>query len=206
MEKIFTNNGITKNPFLLFSPFLLLYIGFVLLVYNNTLWGDELRHYRSAQNLLNGFYSPPAPDINLETGPGYPLLILPFLALDIPLFWMKILNAIFQYLSIICLFKSLQYIVSFKTAVIFSLFWGCYYNFFDFMALISAESLTIFLSSLLLFFLLKAFNNKELKNARKYFYLAGITLGCLALTKVIFGYIIVFMLIQYRLFPPDVPQ
>ena len=195
IKTIFKNSRITRNPFLLFLPFLLLYTGFVSLLHSNTLWGDEIRHYISAQDLLNGFYSPAPPNISLETGPGYPLLILPFLKFHLPLICIKLLNAVFQYLSIIFLFKALLHVVSFRTALIFCLFWGSYFNHLDFIAFLYAESLSIFLTSLLLFFIIKAFNKNELRNTRKYFYLAGITLGYLALTKVIFGYIIIFMLI-----------
>jgi hypothetical protein len=186
---------ITRNPFLLFLPFLLFYIGFILLLYSNILWGDEIRHFAYARNLLHGFYSPPAPDISLEIGPGYPLLILPFIGLHIPLICLKLMNAVFSYLSIILLFKALKRIVSFRVALIFSLFWACYYNFLELMALVYAESFTIFLVSLVVFLLLKAFSKNDVTKTKKYSYLAGFTIGYLALTKIIFGYVIPLMLI-----------
>jgi len=200
IRKIYNNSRVIKNPFLLFLPFLLLYTGFVLLLHNNTMWGDEVRHYNSAMNLLNGVYSPPPPNVIFDTGPGYPLFMAPFIALNLPLVWIKLMNAVFQYLSIICLFKSLKYFLSFKPALIVSLFWGCYFHIFDFMAFMVAESLIIFLASLLLLLLVKALPQNESKNTKNYVYLAGVTMGCMALTKVIFGYIIVFIMIGSVLF------
>ena len=61
------------------------------------------------------------------------------------------------------------------------------------MALVSSEAISIFLVSVLLFFLVKSFYEDDLESNR-YVYLSGITMGYLALTKVIFGYVMLFML------------
>lgn len=183
-----------ENPFLLFSPFLLLYVLIVLIFQTNTLWGDESRYLMYAQNLLQGFYSPPAPEIELRNGPGYPLLIVPFIALHLPILLIKLLNPVFLYLSVVLLFKVLRQFVSFKVAVFISLFWACYYNSYENMPLIVTESFSIFLVSALMFCLLKAFNTDASKKAKKYIYLAGFLLGYIALTKIIFGYVIMVML------------
>ena len=130
------NIKITKNPFLLFLPFLFFYVVFILAVESNALWGDENIYLSYADNLSHGFYSPPPPNVSLDDGPGYPLLISPFVALHLPLITIRLLNAILLYLSIVLLFEVLIKFVSFKRALIFSLFWGCYYNSLDFIALI----------------------------------------------------------------------
>jgi hypothetical protein len=186
---------ISKNPYLLFLPFLLFYIVFVLILYSQTLWGDEIRHVAYARNLSQGFYSPPPPGISLDVGPGYPLLILPFIALHIPLICLVLMNAVFNYLAVIFLYKALQQIVPFRAALIFSLFLGCYFNSFEFMALAYSESLTLFLVSLVVFLLIKAFNPDNLIKTKKYIYLCGFIIGVLALTKIIFGYVLTFMLL-----------
>lgn len=74
------NFKLIRNPFLLFSPFLLFFvvIGYLdgsktvtgYIMDNHLFTGDEGRYYTFAQNLLNGFYSPPAPNIDLWGGPG----------------------------------------------------------------------------------------------------------------------------------------
>src|SRR5689334_20771738 len=120
--------AIPKNPFLFFLPFLLFFIVMALVSPTHGNASDEDRYLMFAQNLAHGFYSPPAPGIDLGTGPGYPFIILPFVALSFPLVSMTILNAIFYYLSIVLLFKALRQIVSFNMALVVSLFWAFFYN------------------------------------------------------------------------------
>ena len=98
------NIKLPKNPWLLFLPFLVLYIIFVLIFPTTGHQGDEERYLMFANNLVNGFYSPPAPDINLTNGPGWPIILMPFIALGLPLITITIANAFFYYLSIIFLF------------------------------------------------------------------------------------------------------
>jgi len=189
------NIKITKNPFLLFLPFLFFYVIFILAVESNALWGDENIYLSYADNLSHGFYSLPPPNVSLDDGPGYPLLISPFVALHLPLITIRLLNAILLYLSIVLLFEVLIRFVSFKRALIFSLFWGCYYNSLDFIALIYCETLSVFLVSALVFLLTKAFNSDTGIKRNKYLYFAGIIMGWLVLTKIIFGYVLLLMLI-----------
>lgn len=181
------------NPWVLFSPFLVAYIIFVLVKSQDFLIGDEYRYVTFAHNLLHGFYSPPY-EVDLACGPGYPLILTPFFALHIPTIVIKLFNAGFQYLSIIFLFKSLRIIVSPRKAIFFSLYWACYYISFPTMPSILTETFTMFLVTLLIFLLLRAFNPQEIRS-RKYTILAGLCMGYIALTKVIFGYVIICLML-----------
>jgi 4-amino-4-deoxy-L-arabinose transferase-like glycosyltransferase len=183
------NFKFTKNPYLLFLPFLLFLMVFVLLFHTNSNEGDEGRYLMFAQNLLHGFYSPPPPDINLWNGPGYPIVLMPFVGLRLPLICMTLMNAIFYYLSIILLFKALRLIGSFRKAFLFSLFWACFFSAYQKIPRIYSETFTLFLISLLIFCLLKAFIDKS----NKYLVLSGFMIGCIALTKIVFGYVLMFM-------------
>src|SRR5450631_2442808 len=87
------NSAIFKNPFVIFLPFLLFYSVYVLIFYNKTLQGDEVRHIQFATNLLHGFYSSPPPKISLDIGPGYPLFLLFFVRLGLPFFYACLMNA-----------------------------------------------------------------------------------------------------------------
>ena len=171
----------------------MLYVGVVLKLYTETLEGDEQNYLTLAQNLLNGFYSPPPPDINLWRGPGYPILLTPFVAFNFPLICITLLNAVFQYLSVVMLFKAMMEFITFKQAFLFSLFWGCCYSSFPFIASILTETFTIFMMALLIFALVKTFKC----GINKYKYLSGFLLGYIALTKIIFGYVILFLLLWY---------
>ncbi len=184
-----------QNPFILFLPFLILYIIIILIFSKNLNYGDESRYLRYAQNLINGFYSPPPPNIDLGNGPGYPLLLVPFVALHLPFIYIKLINAVFYYLSIILFFKSLQQIVSYKYALIFSLLWAFYPSIYENLIYALPEIFAASLIPLLIFTLLKSFKNDDkTKNKKYYIFFAGLTFGYLALTKPIFGYVIITMI------------
>lgn len=154
--------------------------------------GDESGYIYFAKNLLQGFYSPPAPDINLWWGPGYPILLMPFIALGLPLICITLMNAVFQYLSVVLLFKAISQFVDFRKALLFSLFWAFCYSSYQYMSVIYTESFTIFLISLLIYSIVNAFNLQ----INKYLFLSGFILGYIALTKVMFGYVIMFLFIR----------
>jgi len=185
------NLKFTRNPYLLFSPFLLLFIVIVLFVHTDTMEGDESGYLYFAQNLLHGFYSPPAPGINLWWGPGYPLLLVPFQALSLPLLSITLMNAVFQYLSLVFLFKAMSHFVEFRKALIFTLFWAFCFSSYRYLTLILTEPFIIFLISLLVLSLVRAFKG----SINKYVILSGFILGYIALTKVIFGYVLLFLLL-----------
>ncbi len=189
-------NSIRKisNPYNIFLPFLLLYVVFAAYSYSVSFIGDESRFVRFAENLLHGFYSPAPPNIDLLSGPGYPFILAPLVGLHLPKVYIVILNAIMHYLSIVFLFKGLIQLVSFRKTLIVSLFWACYYVAYQNMGRIAYEPLSMLLASIFIFCIISAFNNEAGKGTKKYVYLSGFILGYLALTKVIFGPIIVVLL------------
>ena len=140
-------------------------------------------------------YSSPTILTFLGNGPGYSLIIMPFVALKLPLISIKLMNAIFYYFSIILLFKSLQRIVTFNYALIFSLLWALYPNTFEQLPYVLPEVFASSLIPLLLFSVILAFNKGKTKKTYIHIIVAGLTLGYLGLTKPIFGYVLVFMIL-----------
>jgi hypothetical protein len=193
MNTIIKNIKVPENPFILFSPFLALYIIITIHFQTNQYYGDEDFYLYFAHNLLHGFYSPPPPKIVLHYGPGYPLFLVPFVALNIPHLFIKLMNPVFNYLSIIFIFKALKYIVPLRTSIIFSLFWAFYYNSYNLLYRMHSEILASFLVSLLILFIIRGFSSKRTILTNKYIYLSGFIFGYIALTKVIFGYVILVM-------------
>src|ERR1700749_1174588 len=116
------------NPYFIFLPFLFFYAYVIVINKWPTLYGDEIRYADFAWNLLHGYYSPPPPHINLWNGPGYPLLLVPFMALKIHALYITMLNAVFQYLAVVFLYKALRLITNNKIALIFSLLLAVYPN------------------------------------------------------------------------------
>lgn len=196
MNTVFQIKLSRNNPFILFFPFLLLFILFVANNFSNPLTEDELKYLQFAKNLIDGFYSPPAPKIDLWWGPGYPIVLMPFVGFNLPTFSILVLNAVFQYLSVVFLFKSIIKFANFKLAIGISLFWGLCYSAYDFMAFIYSESLTTFLITLLVYLTLVAFNS----NSKKLVLLSGIVLGYIILTKIIFAYVVTFLLLGCLVF------
>lgn len=180
----------TPRPYLLHAPFLVLYAAIVLTLHQDALQGDEGRYLSYAQNLLNGFYSPPAPEISLWNGPGYPLLLTPFVALQLPLLAITLFNAVLQYGSVLLVHHALLLVAPPRAALGFSLFWACYYPAFQELPLIATEPLASFLAAALAFFLTKAFAGA----GRATTLAAGFALGYLCLTKVAFCYVILALL------------
>ena len=194
MLKGFVNNPIyNKNPYILFFPFFVLYIILILIFSKTGFGGDETRYITFAENLTQGFYSPPGPAFDLGNAPGYPIILAPFVALDLPVIFIKLLNALFYFLSIVFLFKSLVQIVSFKFSILFSIIWALYPTFYELITYILPDVLAVLLITLFVFTTLKSFKNRDNKHL-KYIIYSGLILGYLTLTKPIFGYVVLFML------------
>lgn len=196
-KKIFIQKILKLSPFILFLPFLFLYAGIVFLLHNDAWTGDELRYYQFAKNLLQGFYSPPAPDINLWNGPGYPIFILPFVALQAPLILITLANSMLQYLSVVFLYKGFKKIVSPQKSLFFGLFWALYFISWQEMSYLHTETLASFCICLFIYGSLSF-----LKGERKYIHgvIAGFALGWLTLTKIIFGYVLFGALLFFGVF------
>ncbi len=188
---------INSSPVVIFFPFLILYIGIILTFQVDYFRGDEGRYIDFAKNIINGFYSPPAPNIDLWNGPGYPLFLVPFVWLKTPLLAMKLANAFLQYFSIILLFLAINKFTSRISALIFSFSWALYYISYQELPLILTETLTSFLSALVVFLMTRISTSKN--SETKYLILTGLAIGFLALTKIIFGYVIIMLMLFYML-------
>ncbi len=186
---------LTRNPFLLFAPFLLLYIVVIIISRPAEMFGDESRYLIYAHYMISGFIPPS--EINFDTlgnGPGYSIILIPFVALHIPILWMALMNAFFYYFSIILLYKVLIQIASYRAALIASLFWACYFNVYETISFTLPETFTVFLICLIIFCLINAFNTRNSNKINWHIYISGFAIGYLALTKPIFGYVLIFML------------
>lgn len=95
------NKKITKNPFLLFSPFLIVLMAVVIIFKTNGTTGDEGRYISLAENILHNYNATPANSIFFVDGPGYSLLLVPFIALRLLLVCITIMNVVFYYFSIV---------------------------------------------------------------------------------------------------------
>ena len=155
------------------------------------LQGDEGRYLVFSENLLNGFYAKP----NLKpgflwNGPGYPIIISPFKALDVPLICYKILNIFFVFLSIFPLYIVLKNFLNKRVSlVISSLIPLSHPYIFDSLTRILTESLAFFLINVFFLLMFKFEKTNKIK-----FLLINIPVsGLLILTKVFFSYVFLFL-------------
>lgn len=172
-----------QNTWLWLLPFLLLYSGIVWLTSSPDLMGDEGRYLAFAGNLLRGYYSPQN-EFSLWNGPGYPLALAPLLAVGAPRFFLLLANALFHYLSVVFLLKTLRLLVSQKTAIVLTIGWGLYYTAYETLPYVLSDTFATFLTSLAAYFTIKSLNTGNT------LWKAGLCWGWLLLTKVIFAYVI----------------
>ena len=118
----FFNSRVIKKPYLLFSPFLILYI--IIGIYfrlNGPVGGDEGHYFQFADNLKYGFYSPNN-NIDVWFGPGFPIYLWFGQLIGIPKLGFVILNAFFLYFTIVFFNQILNKFISNKNISNFSSF------------------------------------------------------------------------------------
>jgi len=145
-------------------------------------FGDEWRYIYYAKNLLQGFYSP-HDKIFLCNGPGYPLYLVPFVKFG-SLAAARYSNAFLHALALAYAWLILKPRVPAPWSFIAVLLLGLYLPTEEFLPLLYTE--------VLCFVLLTAWIYHALRSTRSVLHtvIAGVCLGFLALTKVVFGYVI----------------
>jgi len=179
------------NIYYKLAPFLVLYTTICLLFSRDKLLQDEERYLWFAENLLQGFFSPPRPDINLWNGPGYPALLATFMFFKVPVIGLRLVNGVLLYFSLVFTYKTLSFYSVKKTALVYTILLGLYYPIFQYPPLIMSEILAWFFISLICFLLVKTY--KQEKFSFKLIILSALSLAYLVMTKVIFGYVILAM-------------
>ena len=99
---------------------------YIVMLYTNRIApdciADECRYISLAENLLNGFYSPPAPNINLWYGPGFPIILKPLVSLHADRSILILLNVLISIGVIVVMFKTAILFLSQLQALVNSFF------------------------------------------------------------------------------------
>ena len=185
------------KSYLKFVPLLFIYIVIIILKEKNELIGDEGRYWEYSIKLINGHYA----DLSyneysyLWNGPGYPIILIPFVLAGVSLFTVKIFNAFLVFVSIIFFFKTLLILnISKNKANITSMALGLYLPFlFQALPKILTEAISFFWLITHFLFLVKYI--VDLKKIS--FFLSAFSLAFLILTKVIFAYVLYVIFIVY---------
>ena len=175
-----------------FFVFLLLFYAIIILIGSRPqLWGDEGRYLKYSENLLHGYYAPQGTDY-LWNGPGYPLLLMPFVALKMPWIVIKLFNALLLYFAVIYLYKTMRLYIPEKTAFWVALLGGLYLPFFRWLPFMLTEILSVFFICGFTYYFCRFIKDKE--SSKKNLVLSVLLLASLALTKIFFGYVMLGML------------
>jgi len=183
-----------KCEFLLFLPLLVLYAIIVITSSTNTFEGDEGGYVEFARRLSQGYYSP-RNDVKLWWGPGYPIVLLPFVLLSLPWMAAKFLNAFFLYAAILYFYKTLKLYIPKKFALVFTYLFGLYPPFMKEVHLLYTESFIFLLICGYTYHFCSLYKSP----IKPWFHLliASVHLGFLALTKVFFGYVILVSVLLF---------
>jgi hypothetical protein len=175
-------------------PLLLLYGAIVLIFLPDSFQGDEERYIMYANNLTQGHYSP-LDKIYLWNGPGYPIILAPFIILKLPWLAARFLNALLLYLAMVYLSKTLYIYLKSKRAIYISYLLGIYPPLLIYIPLMLTEILSIFLICGFIFHFCMMYHNNI--TSRRHLFIASFYLAYLALTKIFFGYVILTGILVY---------
>ncbi|NND15748.1 MAG: hypothetical protein HKN89_05445 [Eudoraea sp.] len=160
--------------------------------YSESFIADEIKFYQHARNITQGYYAERV-NPNLMEGPGYPLYLAISAALDVPFVWTRASNIIFLFLASLYLFLILKRYIDQKPAIILTYLFALYPPMLRWANLMYAETLMMFLLLGFCYHFIVWFRKENKYNL--HFFIAVLYLGYLALTKIIFPYVIVVALI-----------
>ena len=106
---IFKNWYSRLNIYIQLLPFLFLYILICIFFSKNILIGDEIRYLQFVSNILHGNFGEKYAEINLSSGPGYPIFLALFISIKLPIILLRMLNAFLLYFALIFSFKTFCY-------------------------------------------------------------------------------------------------
>ena len=206
MKLYFKNHILTSKPAIYLWPILAIYLGIVAKFAANEPLGDGIRFWAYAGNLIKGTYATAEVGM-LHMGPGYPMLLSIFRGLDIPIIIAISLNAILLFGACVYLYKIISQFLPSKAAIIITYvfaFWDPFLLYW--MQKLYSEPLVVFLIVYAIYQLLNYYKTPHAKTLLK----ISAALAYVAITKVIFGYVLLVFLILsaiiYLLFKQKVFQ
>jgi hypothetical protein len=154
--------------------------------------GDEESYVAIAENLTHGTYSDPNHP-SLWFGPGLPSLLTPLVAVDAPISVLRLTGPLFLFLAAVLFYRLLGRYVSNGIALLGAYALGLYFPFYTLLPTVHSEPLAIFLVIACLYFM------AEFIHSGRWLALAaaGFALGWLAMTRVVFGWVVTLVLVLF---------
>ena len=149
--------------------------------------GDGWRYIQNARNLTHGFFASPD-TLMFWNGPGYPLFILPWIAMGAPLVLARLANAVALWLAVVHAQGALHALGIRRRSLLYAYALGALLFLHGGLpGYIMSECLSVFLVCGSAWHYSRADGGPR---TRLHLILAGLHLGGLALTKVFFGYVL----------------
>ena len=180
-----------KKELLVFSPLLLLYVVIVALFAAPIFEGDEVRYLNYAHNFSQGFFIDSTESIKIDAGPGYPLFLMPWVALGFPHIVLKFMNVLLGFIGIWACYRTLLFYLTFRKALIVSYVLGLYPPLLRWMITLHSELLSFMLVAVGMYLFTAMM--RENKFHLLYYIPIVLVLGFLLLTKVLFSTVILLL-------------
>ena len=164
-----------------------------------TLYGDEAGYFDLADNLAHGSFLTGRDDAigggqhypNLWFGPGLPLVLVPFVAVDAPVSVVRLVGPLCLLLAALSFYALLRLYVPPRTALVGAGALGLYVPFYTTLEYVHSEPLAVLLVVLSMYGTARYLRGGELR----YLFVAGSALGWLALTRVAYGLVVTALLL-----------
>ena len=179
------------SPYLYFLPLFVIYLLVIILMGADEPEGDGIRYYAASHHFLQGQLTDPAnPDI--RNGPAYPLLIAPIVGLNLPVFFVHMLNVFLILGGSLYIFSLLKSWIGTRWALLAAYVVALYPPLIMEVPRVAYEALTVFLVCGYMYHLIRCFSDEHKPRDK---WLAAFYLAYLALTKLIFPYIILILVV-----------
>jgi Dolichyl-phosphate-mannose-protein mannosyltransferase len=182
-----------RRPVVALLPLLVLFVAVTLVATEAGVRpADEGSYIGIAENLTQGRYSDPNHP-SLWFGPGLPSVLTPLVAVDAPKTVLRLTGPLFLFLAAVFFYGLLRRYVSSRIALFGAYAFGLYFPFYTLLPTVHSEPLAIFLVIACLYFM------AEFIHSGRWLALvaAGFALGWLALTRVVFGWVVTLVLILF---------
>jgi len=166
-------------------PALALYVLLIVVFAMDVTTGDEPRYLGFAENLTHGFYTT-REEPELWNGPGYPLLLVPFVATGAPLLAMKLLNAVFLFIAICLMYATARQYAGRTASLVLAWLSAVYLPYLRWLPFVLTEAITIMLVACSTYLLVRWYRTRTIG----WFFGSAVALAYLALTKVFFGWVL----------------
>jgi hypothetical protein len=180
------------RPLVLLSPLLLIYLAALFVLQGNG--GDENALLQYTDRILDGGYAhtdPRQPEEFLWRGPGIPVLLAPFVALDLPILVPRLLMPLSLFGAVLALYHALRFRLDATTSLLGAYAFGLFMPIWKSVGSVVTEPV----ATLCLCLALLGWVAYQRDGARAPLVGCGVALGVLALVRTEYGYLITLGLV-----------